>query len=298
MLPNIIVQIDTKSFYLPRNQMHQKAMILFIFTVVTVISPTVYGSLQITDQEYPLMHFTKLVSEVKFTAGRPLVIVLPLNEEESTNKGIGYLIEGLHSLRRWLLLVNNISYNMNTNMYTEIQQHDSYIMLISGPCEEWEGHIARYVQQLYELSVVNNMGNSWNPRAKFLVSVMSNCTHMENTKLSRVVLNELWLYEVMNVAVIFLKSNEHGCNDLQQNTTDSAQGTYVELHTWYPYETSDRCNPTEGTVPVKVFIERNLSDISRSDIFIGYFGKNFQGCRIKVYVREAPYLVNEPKRFL
>jgi len=102
----------------------------------------------------------------------------------------------------------------------------------------------------------------------------------------------------MNVAVIFLKSNEHGCNDLQQNTTDSAQGTYVELHTWYPYETSDRCNPTEGTVPVKVFIERNLSDISRSDIFIGYFGKNFQGCRIKVYVREAPYLVNEPKRFL
>jgi len=78
----------------------------------------------------------------------------------------------------------------------------------------------------------------------------------------------------MNTAVLFLKSNEQADNDLQQNTTNSTQGTYLELHTWYPYENSDRCNPDEGTVPVKVFTVRILSDIRRRDIFRGYIDKN------------------------
>ena len=66
--------------------MRQRAMILLIFTVVTVISSPVHGSLSTTDHEYPLMHFTKLISEEHFTAERPLVIVLPIVEEDSTNK--------------------------------------------------------------------------------------------------------------------------------------------------------------------------------------------------------------------
>jgi hypothetical protein len=51
----------------------------------------------------------------------------------------------------------------------------------------------------------------------------------------------------MNSVVLLLKSTEHGGNDLQQNTAQSSQGTYWELHTWYPYENSERCNPAEGT---------------------------------------------------
>ena len=252
----------------------------FFFFALTVISHTVHRSLPITDQEYTLMHYTKQISEEYFTAGSPLVIVLPLAEIESTNKEVGYLIEELHTSGRWPVLVYNVGYKMNGNMNTDIHQHGSYIMLISGPCEEWEEHIARYVKQLYELSVGNSTGHCWNPRGKFVVSVMSNCTHKTNTNLSRAILNELWLYEVMNAAVLFLQSNKHARNSMQQNTPHSTQGTYLELHTWYPYESSDRCNPAEGTVPVKVFTVRNLSDIRRSDIYRGYFGKNFHGCPV------------------
>jgi hypothetical protein len=43
----------------------------------------------------------------------------------------------------------------------------------------------------------------------------------------------------MNAAAFFLKSNEHAGDDLQQNTTDSAQGTYWELQACYSYENSD-----------------------------------------------------------
>ena len=124
---------------------------------------------------------------------------------------------------------------------------------------------------------------------------MSNYTHMENKKFSRAILNELWLKEVINATVLFLKSNERADNDLQQNTTDSVYGTYLELHTWYPYENSERWNPAEGTVPVKVFTVRNLKDIRRSDVFRGKFGKNFHECPMKVNVKFSPPLVNEPR---
>ena len=56
----------------------------------------------------------------------------------------------------------------------------------------------------------------------------------------------------MNASVPFLKSNKQGGNNLQQNTRVSAQGIYLELQTWYPYDNSDRSNLTEDTVPVKV----------------------------------------------
>jgi hypothetical protein len=141
-------------------------------------------------------------------------------------------------------------------------------------------------------------GKSWNPMAKFLVSIMSTCLNQEKAKVSRDILKELWFKEVINAAVLFLKSTEHRSNDLQQNTTQSAQGTYLELNTWYPYENSERCNPAEGTVPVQVFNVRNVTDIRRSDILSGFFVKNFHECPMKVNVRIMPPLVNNPRTIL
>jgi hypothetical protein len=241
------------------------------------------------------MHFTKIISEEIFSPGLPLEVLLPIAGEDSTNKEVGFLIEELHTSGRWPILVNNVSYNMKRYMYTEIHTRGGYIILISGPCNVWEEHILSFWRQLNELPVGENKWNSWNPKAKFIVSVMSDCTHIENSKFSRFLLNELWLKEVMNAAVLFLKSNEHGGNYMQGNTTDSAQGTYLELHTWYPYENSEICNAAEGNITVKVLTVRNLSDIRRSEIFRGYNYKSFQGCPIKVFVRQLFPLVYLPK---
>jgi hypothetical protein len=128
----------------------------------------------------------------------------------------------------------------------------------------WEDHIASFSSQIHELCFGDNTKYSWNPRAKFVVSVVSKCRHFDNKVISKAILEHLWRFEVMNAAVLFLKSNENGGNDLQQNTTDSAQGPYVELHTWNPFENSDRCIPAKGTVRVKVFIVRNLSDFRKT----------------------------------
>jgi hypothetical protein len=271
------------------------AMSVLIFIVVTLNPFTVHGSLQITDNKYPLMHYTKLISEKHFTAGRPLVILLATAKEDSTNNEVGYLIEELHTSGRWPILVYDFSCNKKLNMYTEIYQHGSYIILVSGTCKEGEEYISRFKQETYELSVDDKTWLSWNPRTKIVVSVISNCTHLDNTHISRAILSNLWNFGVINVIVLFLRSNEHSGNDLQQNTTDSAQGTYLELHTWYPYENSKRCNPAQGTVPVKVLTVRDFGEIRKRDIFKKYFGKNLHGCPLNVHVEIKPPFVYPPK---
>jgi hypothetical protein len=235
-------------------------MVDLIFTHIAVISPTVQGTLAITDLDFPVMHYTKLISEEHFTAGRPLVIVLPifpkwcaLSLVDSSIKEVGYLLEELHKSGRWPILVINIDYKMNGITYTETHQHGSYIILTPGPCTLREYHFLSFSQQVNALLLGDNTKDSWNPRAKFLVPAISNCTQFDNKQTARAILEQLWNYEVTKVAVLFLNSNEHAGSDLQ-HTTESAQCTYLKLHTWYPYENSDRCNPSQGTVPVKVFV--------------------------------------------
>jgi hypothetical protein len=220
--------------------------------------------------------------------------VMLLAEDDSISKEVNYLTEELHKSGRWPIVVLNISSEMHGSMYTEIHQHGSCIILISEPCEEWEQNTFGFRKQLSALSG-SKLRESWNSSARFVVSFMSNCANYDTTNTSRFILSELWSYQVITAAVLFLKSNAPVSNNLQQNTTNSAQGIYLELHTWCPYENSERCNPAEGTVPVKVFTVRNLTDIRRSDVFKKCFDKNFQGCPIRVHLEINFPFVNPPK---
>ena len=266
-------------------------MVLFIF--VTVVSCTVRASMQITPHDYSLVHYASLISEENFTPGRPLVIVLPLAEEGSTSNEVRYLIQEIHTSSRWPVLVFSVSKEMDQNMYTEIHQHYSYVILITASCKKWEQNTVDFQKQLSVLSG-GNLRESWNPNARFVIQVMANCKHFDCKNISRSILSHLWTYQVSNVIVLFLKPNAHGSNDPQQNTSDLPKGTSLEIHTWYPYENSDRCNPDDGTVPVKVFTVRNFSDIRRNDIFKRFHDKNFHRCSIAVRARLAPPFVNSP----
>jgi hypothetical protein len=42
------------------------------------------------------MHYTKIINEEHFAGGRPIMILLPLVEEDLPNKEAGYFIEELH----------------------------------------------------------------------------------------------------------------------------------------------------------------------------------------------------------
>jgi len=114
----IITELRTlKLLYWPGNSVSPRDTIALIVIAAAVVSLTVHGSLPITAHEYPLMPYTKLISEKHFTAGRSLVIVLPLAEEDSANRQVECLTgrsnlcltENLHTSGRWPVLVYNTS---------------------------------------------------------------------------------------------------------------------------------------------------------------------------------------------
>ena len=57
---------------------------------------------------------------------------------------MGYFVEEMLTSSLWPILVYNISYKMNGNMYIETHPQDSNVVLISGPCKEWKEHISHY----------------------------------------------------------------------------------------------------------------------------------------------------------
>jgi hypothetical protein len=79
--------------------------------------------------------------------------------------------------------------------------------LTSGPRVEWELYIRCISQQLNYFIYECYLKNSWNPRAKFVVSVISNCTQFDNKFISTTIMQNLWFYHVRNATVLFLKTN-------------------------------------------------------------------------------------------
>jgi hypothetical protein len=232
----------------PESEM-SRALILLIFMVFATISCRVNWSLTISRDDFDLMYYMKLIREENLAVGHSVVIVLPHAEQDSSNIAEFYLIKKLSA--RWPTLVFNVRYEMEGNMLLEIHKHGNYIILISGPCQDWEERISRFQQQLSSLRF-GNTRQSWNPRAKFLLSVMSGCSHFDTTLVSRAVLNAFWFHGVLKAVVPFRKSSEGRSKESLQSTSYSKQGTHLELQTWFPYENSQRCDAAEGTVPVKV----------------------------------------------
>ena len=77
------------------NPMSQPATLVvpLIFVTAMPCTRTFHAALHITAHVYSLMHCTCLISDVNFTPGRQLVVVLPLAEDDSTIREAGYLIE-------------------------------------------------------------------------------------------------------------------------------------------------------------------------------------------------------------
>jgi hypothetical protein len=130
----------------------------------------------------------KRISEELSPAVHPLIIVLPLVEKHSIEEQVGYLIKELHTSSRWPIIVVKLTYGMNRNMKIEIQKHGSYIILVSGTCQSFTQYIAGFWKELLGLSS-GAMWQSWNPNAKFVIPVMTPCTHHESTYVSKAIIN-------------------------------------------------------------------------------------------------------------
>ena len=141
----------------------------------------------------------------------------------------------------------------------------------------------RFLKDLSALSV-SNVWKSWKLTARFVVPIMAKCTYFDCTDISISILTDLHSYQVK----IVLSSSWSQMNTevrMPNKTANSAQVTYLELHTCYSYENAESCNPTAGSVTVKVFTVRHLSDIRSGDIFkvqVINYESNCSHCSVKI----------------
>jgi hypothetical protein len=63
-------------------------MVVLKFMVFATISCRVILSLNITRDDFEQMDYTKLISEENFAVGHPVVIVLPHEEQGSSNNAV------------------------------------------------------------------------------------------------------------------------------------------------------------------------------------------------------------------
>ena len=142
--------------------------------------------------------------------------------QKTTNEEVSSMIQELHALIRWPILVINTTYKVNRDMGMEINKHGSYIILTSLDCQKWEEILSGFQEQLSVLSK-GTLWQLWNPSTEFLVVIMGAFTYFEGTNISRSILSQLWTFQVNNATVLYLKSSEHGAKHLSENTSDSAQ---------------------------------------------------------------------------
>jgi hypothetical protein len=170
------------------------ATFVLIFMVSATISCRVLWSLKIIRDDFHLMDYTKLISVEHFAVGHSVVLVLPHVEQHSRNDAVFCLIKKVHASFRWPILVFNDRYEMEASRFIRTHKHGNYIILISGPCQNWEEHISGFLQQLSRLNF-GNTRQSWNRRAKFLICVQSNCSHFDTKLISRAILKEFGFME-------------------------------------------------------------------------------------------------------
>ena len=116
-----------------------------------------------------------------------------------------------------------------------------------------------------------------------VVPLMAKCTNFNRRKISQSILGHISNYQVRSTVVhSWSQMNTEITNYVE--VTDSTQGTNLELHNRCLCKNSQKCNPAESAVLVKVFTERNSSDIRRNEIIKEYYDKHWLEWPLNVYV--------------
>ena len=121
---------------------------------------------------------------------------------------------------------------------------------------------------------------SWNPRARFVVSVtITNDVYNCQAK-AKIVLKELWSYKIIN-AIVILKSPQKQTNGNDAGTFSNIRGQNLEIHTWFPHHDQRRCSAFNDVIPFDIWLmEGNGRFKNNRDLFPDKITHNLHKCPI------------------
>ncbi|PNF33395.1 hypothetical protein B7P43_G04164 [Cryptotermes secundus] len=275
-------------------------MILLTLTCVTVARAEVSTDVQ----EWHIVRCLGSISQRYFSAGETLAMSLHegalhtsgRRSENFTNFGrvsieiVGYISEEMHQSGTRSVFISNVFTDYNPTDWNSNHKPESYLLLTPSSCNHESDIVQSVRSQLKRLSSYHE----WNPRARFVVTVMNISFKYNAEKLSQRILVELWKRKILNAIVLIPLTNTSQSQDAT-GTRRRSDGLIMEvpalgIYTWFPYRGPNRCSVVDEAVLLDVWIMEGEGNFVRNSFF---FPKkaydNFHGCELRVATRVKYY---------
>jgi hypothetical protein len=117
-------------------------------------------------------------------------------------------------------------------------KYESYVIISYGT--RADDVLERIMQQIQTLSY----HPSWNPRARFIVTPITEQDAHSSTRRAQQILSSLWEWKIINVVALIRVSQPSG----KQATPTSHSVPMFELYTWFPYDSPNQCSTVQHVV--------------------------------------------------
>jgi hypothetical protein len=194
-----------------------------------------------------------------------------------------YISEEIQKSESRSVVISNIFTDYHAADWDSNSKQDSYLLLTPS-CSYQEFDIVKSVkEQLKQLSSYPG----WNPRARFVVTVMKICSEYNAEKLSQRILVELWNWKVVN-SIILIPLTYASQSEAARGSRTRDEGLVMEapalgLYTWFPYRGPNQCSVVDEAVLLDIWLmvgEGNF--VSNSFLYPKKIGPNFNGCELRV----------------
>ena len=204
---------------------------------------------------------------------------------------------------------SNRSFTLNPSTMNDLESHLILelnhlalgpFVVFQHPNENSVDSLEEVVQKIYinciivvyvekEREVIEELGGklyllsnkaSWNPRARFVVSVSITNDVYNCQATAKMVLEELWSFKILN-AIVILKSPQTQTNGNDSGTFSNIRDQNLEIYTWFPYQDQGRCSAFHDVIPFDIWLmEGNGRFINNINLFPDKVTYNLHKCPI------------------
>lgn len=281
--------------------MTETAMLFVVLLQISCLVPNIVST-DMTDVQH-LVTCIGAVGCKHFTPGGTIALSLSSRIQDNNrhatfvlNSTISDLEQDLtlelHQVAIWPVVVFRHSDDPAVDSIDEKQQetHKGYIIVVYG--KETDDVIEDVIEKLQFL----RYSASWNPRARFIVTVAMPAKLQNSQETARLLLEEMSLWNILNVIVIVKAP------DIQTTKEDSEMiNIHVQnfqIYTWFPYQAPDRCSNVRDVTVLDVWLmEGNGRFNNNVNLFPDKIKYNLNGCPITAATFPVDFAVG-PYRYL
>jgi hypothetical protein len=164
--------------------------------------------------------------------------LISTNSTEFANENV--LVEEINNVQMWPIITSR-PLGISQTKLTRKQVYDKYesyvIMAYGTGTEDVLGRIMEQIQTL-------SYQQSWNPRARFIVTPLTQQVTQSSTRWAQQILSYLWQWKIINVVTLIRVSQP-----LVKNVSPGSQSAPMfNVYTWFPYDSPDQCSNVQKVV--------------------------------------------------